>query len=97
MCSCIETLSNKNIKSAKKDHTDNAGAFIWEELREIRRIKMTFSEWRAIARLKANGWKILKGQAYHLQVNKMDGEIYSFKSLPEISAICFKYHLYPDC
>lgn len=91
----IEVISDtKHV--AQKDYKDDSAEFIIECMYSIRSGLLTFSELRAIARLKANGWKIKKGQVYMKQFNKMDGDTYTFRSLPEIAAICHKYELYPE-
>lgn len=90
----ITTISHKTCK-ARIDHEDSAGVWIREQLSDIRiNIKMTFSEWRAILKLKNQKWKILKGQHYERFICKQDGEIYTFKCLKEINQICLKYELY---
>lgn len=91
----IQVLSETKRK-AIKDHYCNAGLFIRDELHWIRKdIKMTFSEWRAIANLKSNNWKIIKGQQYTDSRLKYD-DVYTFKSLDSIHNICIKYELYPE-
>ena len=93
----IETL-HSTMRKARKDHIDNAGLWLNECLDWIRTSgELTFSELRAIAKLKANNWKILKGQMYQEDICKMGGEIYSFKCNPEINKICLKLDMYDDC
>ena len=82
-------ISTKLVK-ARKDHRDDSRYFI-EEVRYSK--KLSFSEWRAIAELKANNWMIKKGQIYERQYNEMDGDTYTFKSLPAIVKICQKLDL----
>jgi hypothetical protein len=85
------------IYKARKDHNDDSAFLIVEALDYIRSCKrLTFTEMRAIAELKANVWKIKKGQLYEAQFNEMDGEIYTFKTLPAIAAICRKLRLYDE-
>jgi len=56
----------------------------------------SFAELRSIAKAKKNKWRITKGQRYLKQCNVQDGEIRTFKAIPEIHDICIKYDLY-DC
>ena len=69
-----------------------------EELRDILNgIGLTFSEWRSIARLKANGWCILPGQRCRVYVGvDCDGSLYRIYYLEEIEAIVRKYDLNYD-
>lgn len=86
------------IYKARKDHNDDSAFSIVESMHYIRTCKkLTFTEMRAIAELKANVWKIKKGQLYEAQFNEMDGECYTFKTLPAISKICQKLKLYEEC
>lgn len=87
-------ISSKTIK-ARKDHADDSAEFIGMDEGWYRSGgRLTFSELRSIARLKANNWKILKGQLYTRQYCEQDGQTYTFKSLPDILAICIKHRLY---
>lgn len=81
------------IRKARKDHIDDSIVFIEESMNCLNG-ELTFAEWRAIASLKANNWRIKKGQLYEFQTNEMDGEIYTFKSLPIIVKICQRLGLY---
>ena len=94
-------------RKARKDRPDNSSEFIIESMDWIRlgkfpsglrcsSIKMTFSELRSIAQLKANNWKIKKGQTYIKQFCKQEGQTYSFYTLPDILRICIKYKIYGD-
>lgn len=98
MCTCVTNLG-VDYPIAKRGHDDSSAEFIKEFLsyRPLRGSGLSFSEWREIAKLKANNWKILKGQKYESQRNIMDGTIYRFKTLPAIARICSKYEFYPEC
>jgi len=93
----VENIST-TLQKAKKDYRDDSAEFIIECLPYMRegRYKLSFSEWRSIARLKANNWKILKGQLYERQFNKMDGDSYTFRTLPDIGKLCSKHDIYPE-
>ena len=54
----------------------------------------TRPELRTLSRARKNKWKIIKGQEYIRQGNTHDGEIYTFRAIPEIHKICLKYDLY---
>lgn len=93
----VETISSIE-RTARKDHEDSAGVWIRECLSDIRTCgELTFSEFRTIAKLKANRWKILKGEKYIDCVTKQDGELYQFKYKPEVNEICQKLNLYQYC
>lgn len=100
MCCCVEVISPSKLVKAQKEYYDDCADFIMESLHWLREGnygKLEFKEWRAIAESIRNHWKIKKGTIHEVQVNKMDGEIYSFRSMPAIIAICTKYDLYPEC
>jgi hypothetical protein len=98
MCCNVRNIST-NIVRARKDYHDDSTEFLDGILDYRPRIKvgLTFTEWRQIAQLKANRWRILKGQLYERQYNVMDGQTYTFKTLPEIAKICQKLNLYCVC
>lgn len=91
-------------RKARKDRPDNSADFIIEAMGMIRNgyldrgkiVRLTFKELRAIAQLKANNWRIKKGQVYIKQFNKMEGQCYTFYTLPDILRICIKYKIYGD-
>lgn len=84
-------------RKARKDHHDDSAEFILEALDYLRSCgKLKFGELRAIAELKANNWKIKRGQVYTKQFNKTEGQTYTFKTLPIILKICIKYKLYGE-
>lgn len=99
----VENIST-TTQRARKDYRDDSAEFIKEAMDIIRHgyldrgkiIKFQFHELRAIAQLKANNWKIKKGQMYEKQFNKMDGDVYTFRTLPAIGDICQKHKLYGD-
>lgn len=102
----VELIASESRK-ARKDRNDDSSEFIIEAMDLIRagyfyggtigaKKKIKFSELRAIAQLKANNWKIKKGQIYVKQFCKQEGRLYSFYTLPHILRICIKYKLYGD-
>ena len=40
--------------------------------------------------------KIKKGNIYREVVGKFEGELFTFRAIPEIHDICLKYELYPE-
>ena len=93
----MTTVISERTHIAKKEHYADGSLWISESLSDLRAcVKMTFSEWRAIAQLRANNWKILPGQKYMVQVGMFEGDFYHVKTTPEIHAICSKYDLYPE-
>jgi len=102
----VELIAD-TICEARKQHHDDSAEYIIEVMDWIRhgalpgdRVgkydRLTFTELRAIAKLKANNWMIMPGQCYLRQWNKSDGEMYIFKTLPDIYKICIKYNIYGD-
>lgn len=92
----ITVIAEDHIKKARKDHRCSACEFMRENLSEIGSGRIAFSELRAVARAKKSNYKILKGEPYIRQRNVLDGDIYTFKAIPEIHDICLKYELYPE-
>lgn len=99
MCCCASNISTKLVV-ARKDHHDDSYEWLEPLLHERfygSKWQLSFTEWRTIAALKANKWKIKKGQTYERQCNVQDGQIYTFKTLPEIAKICKKLEAYELC
>ena len=88
------TVLSESIPTARKDHECMACDFILAS--GISGFGYSFSELRLIAKAKAKakGYKILKGQKYIRQNNIFDGELYTFKAIPEMHDICIKHELY---
>lgn len=87
------------IQKANKDYHDDSSEFIINGFLDYvnrRGTGLTFTQWRTIANLKANQWKIKRGQIYERQFNKMDGRVYTFKTLSAIAAICQQFNLGND-
>lgn len=78
---------------ARKQHDCMASEFI-TNYGDLRGLTFTFPECRAIIKARENNWKIQKGEIYIRQACVMDGEIYTFKAIPEIHKICIKYDYY---
>jgi hypothetical protein len=95
MCCGVEVIRNTEY-TAKKIHHCDACDILFECLYDLN-VKLTFTEWRAIAKAKEAGYKIFPGEKYINQFNKMDGHTFSFKAIPAIHDICCKYDLYCIC
>ena len=54
----------------------------------------TYGELRTVAKARRNCWRILPGQEYITRVSVSGGELYVFRAIPEIDAICHKYEIY---
>lgn len=61
-----------------------------------RMIDFTFSERKDIVRAQRKSWTIKKGQKYIRQVSVDNGEFSTYKAIPEIDKICFKYKLFSE-
>lgn len=77
---------------AKKDYSCDACDYILKN--GIDGNNYPISELRKIVKAKMNGYKILKGERYVMQVNKLDGDFYVFRAIPEMHELCLKYELY---
>ena len=87
----IEVLSESKPK-ARKNYDCMASEFILNN--GVDGMGFTRPELRSISKARKNGYKILKGEIYMRQNNKFDGELYTFKAIPAIAEICFKYDLF---
>ena len=87
---------HESTQVARKSYHDDSCESVMESLDYLKFKGLSFSEWRSIAKAKASGWKIQKGQKYVSQFNKMDGQTFTFRTLPDILAICGKYNLYSE-
>ncbi len=57
----------------------------------------TYAEKKSIVRAKRNQWRIQPGQRYIRQAVVWEGQLGTFRAIPEIHGICTKYNLYEDC
>lgn len=89
-------IHNKEV-TARKNHNEMMSEWFRNDLQELNGIGLSFSEWRAIARLKANNWEIEKGQRCRVFVGvDCDGDIYRGYYLEEINDIVHKHELHSD-
>jgi len=56
----------------------------------------TWEEKKDIIRARRNKWRIHPGQKYLRQAMKWEGEMTTFKAIPEMHDICVKYDLYQE-
>lgn len=96
MCSCIQVIRDRKIKSARKERHCDAMNWLWDSgmLQGIR-TGFTFSELRLIAMAKADNSKIKRGQPYLQQISIQGGDFCVFNAREEIHEICLKYDVYP--
>lgn len=87
-------IEERKIKAAQKDHGCDACLFI--DKHNLRDYTFTFSEWRALLKARENNWTIKKGEPYIRQRNAEGSDIWNFKAIPEIHAICLKYDYYAE-
>ena len=91
----IEVLSN-NYHKARKDYSCDACYWFSEIAGERFQIDIKLSEAKLWVKAQKDGFKIKKGQRYLRNVNKQDGELYTFRARPEIHELCVKYELYEE-
>lgn len=87
----IQILAESNPRAAK-NHRCMASDFILAN--SINGYGYSFAELRVIAKAKKSKFRILKGEKYLNQRNKCDGDIYTFRAIPEMHAICLAHDLY---
>ena len=87
----VEILSQSTQKANKDYHCD---ASEWLMNNGFGYCDFSFSEKRVIAKARRNKYRITKGDMYLKQNNKFSGEIYTFRAIPEIHAICINHDLY---
>jgi hypothetical protein len=88
----IEVIRNSE-PTARKEYSCDACTFLFE-LDDPCELGLTYREKREVVKAKQKNYKILKGEKYIRQFNKMDGHTYDFKAIPSIHKICLKYNLY---
>jgi hypothetical protein len=86
------TVLSESEPTARKDYDCDACAWVLNN--GIYGMGFTMKEKRALVKARRNRWKIIKGQKYIKQGNVQNGEIYTFKAIPEIHEICLKHDLY---
>ena len=86
------TALSESEPVARKEH--RCDACDWVLRHGWHGMGLTFSELRSIAKAKSNNWRIVKGQKYLRQTNIQDGELRTFKAIPEIHAICLAHDYY---
>jgi len=84
----------ETLRTSKPKARKNYDCMACEWIREGEiRSGYTFSEYRAIIRARNNNWEIQKGDVYSQATCRQDGEFYTWRAIPEIEAICFKYDI----
>ena len=93
---------NQSVQKAKKVYTDDG----WEEINNWilygmqteRGKKVSFADKRTLVSAKNNmPHKIQVGQLYERQFNKMDGQVYTWRTKKVFYDIIIKYDLFLDC
>tara|TARA_R110000772_G_scaffold8649_1_gene28710 strand:+ start:644 stop:916 length:273 start_codon:yes stop_codon:yes gene_type:complete len=88
----VITVLSESEPIARKQHNCMACEFILNC--GVNGFGYTFAELRLIAKAKRNNYNVVKGQKYIRQNNICDGEIYTFKAIPEMHELCLKHDLY---
>jgi hypothetical protein len=85
-------IEERRVKAARSEY--HCGACEWIDFHSLRDYTFTFPEWRALLKARNNNQMICKGDSYIRQRNKSGSDIWTFKAIPEIHAICLKYGYY---
>ena len=80
---------------AKKDYDCDACHYLLDN-HGIQGNGFRIADLRLIVKAKRNGYRILKGQKYVYQVNKMAGDFYIYRAIPEIHDFCLKNEIYDN-
>ena len=88
----MSELISERKPIARKDHDCMACEFIFSE--GVNGFGYSFQELRIIAKAKKNMCKIKKGDKYINQTMRYEGELYTFKAIPEMHLICLNHDLY---
>jgi hypothetical protein len=89
--SMVKVLSESE-PVAKKAH--DCDACTWVMNSGWNGMGLSFAELRSIAKAKRNKWRVVKGQKYLRQTNVQSGDIFTFKAIPAIHAICLAHDYY---
>ena len=90
----MATLLRESAPIARKDYNCMASDWLTNDYWWRSENLFTFSEFRSIAKAKANNWKVKKGEKYIRNAMVHEVKFYEFIAIPEIHAICTKYDIY---
>lgn len=93
------TVLQQGYRVARKDHNCMACDWFYNGFDWLSHL--SFSDRRAIAKAKRiadkNNGMIKKGERYAYQnIKGCDGELYTFRAIPEVLEICQKHDLFSD-
>jgi hypothetical protein len=99
----VEVIKSSKHK-AKKEYDDDGWEYIQQWVDEGCPIQfhtghLTFAEARYLVQVRNRSVptnKILPGQSYISQFNKMDGYTYTFRTKEQFYDLCRKYSLWPE-
>ena len=89
-----EQVSEEVIRKARKQYDCMACEWLDSMPRYELGEFLSYREARAFVRAREKKFKILKGEKYIHQTRKFEGQLYSFRAIPEIHEICLKYEIY---
>lgn len=78
---------------ARKNYHCDACEYVRESMNQG---FFTFAEYRQIVKAKRQDWSIKSGQQYIKQVQVDQGDIITYRAIPEMDTLCHKYDLFPD-
>lgn len=82
-------------RTARKEHECNACLWLFNSpARLYRDFGGTISEYRAVAKAKAQKGMIVPGEQYYEVVGVFEGEVIRVRQKPDIHDICMKYNFY---
>lgn len=92
----MATVIHQSKQVARKEYDCDASIFITECLLPYDTSPLTFTEKRQVVIARRNNYKIQKGQVYIRQFNNQEGQVFTFRAIPEMHAICVRLKLYYD-
>lgn len=90
----MATILRESYYTARKKYCCDACRYIFQ-FGTFSELQLTDNEKISVEKAKNNNWRIMPGEKYFYQVLICDG-FQTFKAIPEIINICFKYKLFQE-
>jgi len=88
----MERVLSESKPKARKNYRCDACDWLFNT--DFQEAGLSFAEYRSIVKAKRNGYEIVKGQTYIKQSGVYEGELCTFRAIPEIHDICLEYGFY---